>query len=105
MTTSSRNRSVTEKASSIQKTASKIIALTLVCLSAILWLGACSDGSLPPKEGAELCLNEFCEAVKAEDWTKATGTIDLATADPLLLSVWNCEAYTEAEDLLSKGKR
>ncbi|MBQ7731377.1 MAG: hypothetical protein IJT68_06025 [Lentisphaeria bacterium] len=103
MTTSSRNRSVTEKASSIQKTASKIIALTLVCLSAVLWLGACSDGSLPPKEGAELCLNEFCEAVKAEDWTKATGTIDLATADPLLLSVWNCEAFTKAEELLSKG--
>ncbi len=103
MTTSSRNRSVTEKASSIQKTASKIIALTLVCLSAVLWLGACSDGSLPPKEGAELCLNEFCEAVKAEDWTKATGTIDLATADPLLLTVWNCEAFTKAEELLSKG--
>ena len=104
MTISRKNRSVTEKASSIQKTASKIIALTLVCLSAVLWLVACSDGSLPPKEGAELCLNEFCEAVKAEDWTKATGTIDMATADPMLLSVWNCEAYTEAEDLLSKGK-
>lgn len=103
MTTSSRNRSVTEKSSSIQKTASKIISLTLVCLSAVLWLGACSDGSLPPKEGAELCLNEFCEAVKAEDWTKATGTIDLATADPLLLTVWNCEAFTKAEELLSKG--
>ena len=104
MTTSSRNRSVTEKAFSIQKTASKIIALTLVCLSAVLWLVACSDGSLPPKEGAELCLNEFCEAVKAEDWPKAIRSVDLATADPLLLSVWNCEAYTEAEDLLSKGK-
>ena len=103
MTTSSKNRSVTEKAFSIQKTASKIIALTLACLSAVLLFGACSDGSLPPKEGAEQCLNEFCEAVKAEDWTKATGTIDLATADPLLLTVWNCEAFTKAEELLSKG--
>ena len=100
--------SVRETASAIRKTASNFIGLLLICLSAVLPLCGCSESSAAdrsPEQVAESCLDDFCKAVKAEDWQKAIQSVDLATADPLLLNIWNFEGYQKAEKLLSGGEK
>ena len=97
-----------ENALLIRKNASKITGLLLICLSAVLPFCGCSESSAAdqtPEQAAEACLNEFCKAVKAEDWPEAIKSVDLATADPMLLSIWNLEGYQKAEKLLSVGEK
>jgi hypothetical protein len=97
----------TGNVSAIRKTASKLTGLLLICLSAVLPLCHAGDSSSDPTpaQAAESCLNDFCKAVKAEDWPKAIRSLDLATADPMLLSIWNLEGYQKAEKLLSVGEK
>ena len=98
---------VTGNASAIRKTASKLAGL-LICLSAVLPLCGCSESTAAdrtPEQAAEACLDDFCKAVKAEDWTNAIRSLDLATADPLLLNIWNFEGYQKAEKLLNGGEK
>ena len=98
---------VTGNASAIRKTASKLAGL-LICLSAVLPLCGCSESTAAdrtPEQAAEACLDDFCKAVKAEDWPAAIRSVDLATADPMLLCIWNFEGYNKAEKLLSAGDK
>jgi len=100
--------SVTGNASVIRKNTSTLIGLMLICLSALLPLCGCSESTaadLTPEQAAESCLDDFCKAVKAEDWPKAIRSLDLATADPMLLNVWNLEGYPKAEKLLNAGEK
>ena len=100
--------SVTGNASVIRKNTSTLIGLMLICLSALLPLCGCSESTaadLTPEQAAESCLDDFCKAVKAEDWPKAIESIDLATSDPLLLNIWNFEGYQKAEKLLNGGEK
>ena len=91
----------TGNASAIRKTASKLTGLLLICLLAVLPLCGCSESSAAdrtPEQAAEACLNDFCKAVKAEDWTRAIESIDLATSDPLLLNIWNFEGIRKRKN-------
>ena len=97
----------TGNVSAIRKTASKLTGLLLICLSAILPFCGCSESSAAetPEQASKACLDDFCKAVRAEDWPEAIKSVDLATADPMLLKIWNCEEYAEAEKLLGKGDK
>ena len=99
--------SVTGNASMIRKKASKFTGLLLICLSAVLPFCGCSESSAAetPEQASKACLDDFCKAVRAEDWPEAIKSVDLATADPMLLKIWNCEEYAEAEKLLGKGDK
>ena len=99
---------VTGNASATHKNISKLAGLLLICLSAVLPLCGCSESSAAnrtPEQAAEACLNDFCKAVRAEDWPAAIRSLDLATANPMLLNVWNLEGYAKAEKLLSAGDK
>ena len=67
--------------------------MLLICLSAVLPFCGCSESSAAetPEQAAKACLDDFCKAVKAENWPEAIKSVDLATADPMLLSIWNFE--------------
>ena len=98
----------TGNASAIHIISSKLTGLLLICLSAVLPLCGCSESSAAdrtPEQAAEACLDDFCNAVKTEDWPKAIRSVDLATADPLLLNIWNFEGYQKAEKLLNGGEK
>ena len=81
----------TRNASMIRKTASKLTGLLLICLSAVLPLCGCSESSASdqtPEQAAKACLDDYCKAVRAEDWPTAIRSVDLATADPILLRTY-----------------